>query len=99
DGAGNLVSTLGIAERLVQRRHDVRILGHATIGERVEVRGWRFRPFNETPAWDSTAPADPATEIEALGGGVWFSPAVANDVMAELDREPADVLVADCMLY
>ncbi len=99
DGAGNLVSTLGIAERLAQHGHDMRILGHPTIGQRIDARGWRFQPFRETMAWDSTAPADQATEIEVLGRGVWFSPAVADDVLTELDREPADVLVADCMLY
>lgn len=99
DGAGNLVSALGIAERLARRHHDVRILGHPSIGGRIEERGWRFRSFRLAPPWDSTAPGDPTTENEALAGGVWFNPAVADEVMAELDREPADVLVVDCMLY
>jgi UDP:flavonoid glycosyltransferase YjiC (YdhE family) len=34
DGAGNLVPTLGIARTLVERGHDVRMLGHETIAER-----------------------------------------------------------------
>lgn len=99
DGAGNLVSALGIAQRLAERGHDVRLLGHASIGERTDARGWRFRAFQEARPWDSSVPADPAAEVEALARGVWFSPAVADDVMAELDREPADVVIVDCLLY
>jgi hypothetical protein len=34
DGAGNLVSTLGTARALVQRGHDVRLMGHDSILER-----------------------------------------------------------------
>ena len=31
DGAGNLAPTLGIARTLVERGHDVRLMGHRTI--------------------------------------------------------------------
>ena len=49
DGAGNLLSTLGIARRLAQRGHDVRLLGHRSIQRRYGDRGWRFLPFHHTP--------------------------------------------------
>ncbi len=99
DGAGNLVPTLGIAQRLVEGGHDVRLLGHRSIQDRVEASGWRFRPLERANDWSSTAPSDQATEIDRLVHSLWFHPAVADDVLAELDREPADVLIADCMLY
>ena len=46
DGAGNLVPTLGIARTLVERGHDVRMIGHDTIAERCGDVGARFRPVD-----------------------------------------------------
>jgi len=99
DGAGNLVATLGIAQHLAERGHDVRLLGHRSIDSRVGSHGWRFRSFETAFDWDSTTEFDPADEFPLLGNGLWFSDDVADDVTTELEREPADVLIADCMLF
>jgi UDP:flavonoid glycosyltransferase YjiC (YdhE family) len=99
DGAGNLVSTLGIARRLVERGHGVRLLGHPSIDERCGSHGWRFVPFSATTAFDNTDEADPGDEIARLSRTLWCSPAVGEDVLRELEREPADVVMADCMLF
>lgn len=99
DGAGNLVSTLGVAERLVQRGHDVRLLGHRSIDDRCGSRGWRFRPFIHTVDFDSTTATEASEEQSTLGRGLWFSADVAADVRQELEREAADVVLADCMLF
>jgi MGT family glycosyltransferase len=99
DGGGNLTAALGVARGLVARGHDVRFLGHRTIGERCERGGWRFRSFTHTADLDSSL-AFP-TESEELGflvGELMMSVNVARDVADELRREPADVLVADSML-
>jgi MGT family glycosyltransferase len=98
DGAGNLVSTLGIAARLAQRGHDVRLLGHRSIQHRFGDGGWTFRPFVHTAEFDSTVPTDVSAEQSALAELLFFNDSVARDVVDELERESADVVVADCML-
>ncbi len=98
DGAGNLVSTLGIAQRLVEAGHDVRLLGHRSIDERCGRAGWAFRPFASAPEYDSTDPGDPAEEMPFLMQHVFFGSDVARDVATEFEREPADVLLVDALM-
>src|SRR6478672_6972103 len=98
DGARNLVSTLGITQSLVRTGHDVRLLGHRSIDERCGSDDWRFRPFVHTTDYDSTRPLDLAGEMALMAEQLWFSANVARDVLDELDREPADVLLVDAML-
>ena len=98
DGAGNLVSTLAIAEHLAERGHDVRLLGHRSIPDRAGSGAWRFRPFVHTVEFDSATPFDLDREMTVMARDLWFSETVASDVQDELAREPADVVVADCML-
>jgi len=98
DGAGNLVSTLGIAQRLSEQGHDVRVLGHRSIDERIGAHGWRFRPLEHAFQFDSTAPMAPDEEIATMRRELWLGGSISRDVLAELEREPADVLLADAML-
>ena len=77
DGAGNLVSTLGISQSLVRDGHDVRLLGHRSIDERCGSDGWRFRPFVHTTDYDSTRPLDLAGEMALMAEQLWFSANVA----------------------
>ena len=53
DGAGNLAPTLGITRTLVERGHDVRLLGHDTIAERCGDTGARFVPLSQPEGWDA----------------------------------------------
>jgi UDP:flavonoid glycosyltransferase YjiC (YdhE family) len=98
DGAGNLVSTAAVAQSLSKRGHDVRLLGHRSIDGRLGAHGWRFRPFKHTLDVDSTKAFDVGAEMQTLLGAVWLNGAVGRDVMEELEREPADGLIVDCML-
>ena len=98
DGAGNLVPTLGVANRLVEAGHNVRLLGHPSIDERCGRGGWTFRPFASAPAYDATNPGDLAEEMPFLVHNVFFSADMARDVGTEFDRAPADVLVVDALL-
>ena len=98
DGAGNLVSTAAVARSLCERGHDVRLLGHRSINERLGAHGWRFRPFKHTLDFDSTKAFDVDAEMQTAPGALWFNGAVGRDVVEELEREPADCLIVDCML-
>jgi MGT family glycosyltransferase len=100
DGAGNLVPTLGIARSLVEAGHDVRTLGHGSIVERCGDQGTRFVPLTQREGWDDLDdPDDFEAEVKLLIEDLCFSALIANDVAAELDREPADVVLVDCMLF
>jgi UDP:flavonoid glycosyltransferase YjiC (YdhE family) len=100
DGAGNLPPTLGIARTLVERGHDVRLLGHRTIAERCGDVGTRFVPLSHGEGWDTMDdPADFEAEIRLMLDELCFSSTIADDLGKELDREPADAVLVDCMLF
>jgi UDP:flavonoid glycosyltransferase YjiC (YdhE family) len=99
DGAGNLVPTLALARRLSRAGHDVRVLGHNTIDRRHGHADWRFRALRHTPDFDSVAAAERPDDMADTARRLWFAGAVARDVAEELASQPADVLVADCMLF
>lgn len=100
DGAGNLVATLGIARRLVADGHDVRMMGHQRIVERCGDVGTRFIPVTQPDDWDHMEnPDDFAAEIALMINDLCCSTTIAGDVAAELDREPADVVLVDCLLF
>jgi UDP:flavonoid glycosyltransferase YjiC (YdhE family) len=100
DGAGNLVPTLGIARRLVERGHDVRLLGHETIIRRCGDVGARFVPSSQRDLWDAMDdPTDFAAEVKLLIEQLCFGSALPRDLAQELDREPADAVLVDCMLF
>ena len=100
DGAGNLVPTLGIARTLVERGHDVRMIGHDTIAERCGDVGARFVPLTQGQGWDAMEdPDDFEAEVRLLIEELCFSATIARDVALELDRESADAVLVDCMLF
>jgi len=100
DGAGNLVSTLGIARTLVADGHDVRMIGHASIQQRCGDQSTRFTPFTPAADWDPLeVPGNFEEEMEMIRGRLSFNPAIGDDVLAELEREAADVVIVDCMLF
>jgi len=100
DGAGNLVPTLGITRELIERGHDVRMLAHDTIAERCGDVGARFVPLTQGEGWDAMEdPDDFDAEVKLLIEELCFSSTIARDVAQELDREPADAVLVDCMLF
>ena len=100
DGAGNLVPTLGITRTLVERGHDVRLLGHDTIAERCADTGARFVPLTQGEGWDAMEdPDDFEAEVKLLIEDLCFSRSSPADLATELDREPADAVLVDCMLF
>jgi UDP:flavonoid glycosyltransferase YjiC (YdhE family) len=100
DGAGNLAPTLGIARTLVERGHDVRLMGHRTIAQRCGEVGTRFIPLSQDELWDAMDdPGDFEAEIRILINQLCFSSTISEDLAAELAREPADAVLVDCMLF
>jgi MGT family glycosyltransferase len=111
DGGGNLPPELALARRLVDRGHEVRFLGHRTQEVAVRQAGCDFRPFRRTPDADSSRPetsmfrdweaGSPPELFAMLRERLFFGPAaaVAADVLAELERDAADTVAVDFMLY
>src|SRR5918997_757122 len=100
DGAGNLVPTLGIARTLLERGHDVRVLGHDTIADLCSDVGARFLSLSQAPGWDAMDdPDDFEAEVKIMIEDLCFSTSIAQDLARELDREPADAVLVDCMLF
>ena len=100
DGGGNVGIQLPVIEALVERGHDVKVLGHRCQRDRVEARGAAFAPFVYAPDADAS---DPRTDIirdwEArtpIGAfartrdNLMFGPVLefARDVVAEANRRP-----------
>jgi MGT family glycosyltransferase len=110
DGGGNSPPVLSVASALVERGHDVRVLADRSLRDAVERSGARHVPWTSAPQRDS---ADPSTEFvrdsEArtpLGATarlrdrliVGAAPAFAADTLAEIAREPTDVVVSENLL-
>ena len=94
DGGGNVPPALGIAAELQERGHRVRVMGHTAQDAQVSEQGLGFTAFrNARPftAIDNSTPIDYA--------GVFGDRAMGRDVVAELAREPADLVVIDCILF
>jgi UDP:flavonoid glycosyltransferase YjiC (YdhE family) len=105
DGGGNLQPELAVASRLVGRGHEVRFLGHRSQEVAVEGAGCGFRAFERAPDADLTYPdatVNLGPKLHAqLRERLFFGPAAAfaADVLDELDRDPADAVAVDCMLF
>lgn len=100
DGAGNLMPTLGITRTIVERGHDVRVIGHDSIAERCSDVGARFVPLTQGKGWDAMEnPDDFEAEVKLLIEELCFSSTIAQDLAQELDRRPADAVLVDCMLF
>lgn len=99
DGGGNVHPALGLARRLVARGHSVRVLGQRTLRQRIEAAGAAFRPLPLELEWDASRGRAWEDEgqreyARALVAGM----PMAETVLAEVDSEPADVLIVDAFL-
>jgi len=110
EGGGSVAPALTVARKLVKRGHDVRVMSDACNRAECESTGARFIPWTRAP---SRVDRDPATETvrdwehEGPAGFLhaidvmWAGPslAYAQDVIAELEREPAELVVTSEMLF
>jgi UDP:flavonoid glycosyltransferase YjiC (YdhE family) len=111
DGGGNVPPQLGIVSRLVGRGHEVRVLGEPSLERDVTATGASFVSLDRAPhRYDRSPESDfvrdweartPIGEFARTRDRVLIGPAAlyARDVLGELDRTPADVLVVDWLLF
>jgi UDP:flavonoid glycosyltransferase YjiC (YdhE family) len=96
DGGGNVPPALGLAAELVRRGHAVRFLGHAQQRASIEGAGFGFAAYAHARAWSSTEP------LAGLSGAarifaMFTDDGPGTDLLGELARRPADLVVLDCM--
>lgn len=106
-GGGNLPPHLGLARRLVEAGHRVRVLSEPTVEADARAVGCSFTPWPTGPSIASisrdTSVIKDWTVIGRIASGprvareVMFGPAgrFARDVLATLARHPADAVLAD----
>ena len=110
EGGGNVAPALALAQKLARRGHRVRFMSDACNRSDAEAFGLAFVPWAEAPSrphrgrdtcplrdWECTEPGD---DFLRLIDGIMFRPALAyaRDVLTELGREPADLVVTSEML-
>jgi MGT family glycosyltransferase len=111
DGGGNVTMQLPITRELVRRGHEVRMLASTALRDKAAQAGAEFVPFDRAPDVSiESRETDPIRDWEArtpIGAfarfrdGLMFGPSLgfAQDVIAELERRPADVVAYDFLLY
>ena len=110
EGGGNVPPQLGIARRLLARRHQVRVVGDPCLEADVLAAGADFVPFTRAPhRLDRSPESDfvrdweartPIGEFARTRDRAMIGPAAdyAADVLAQMERERPDVLVVDWLL-
>lgn len=94
DGGGNVPPALGIATELQSRGHHVRVMGHPAQRQQVKAVGLDCTAFHTARPF---AAVDNSTPIDYAG--VFGDRAMGRDVVEELRRQPADIVVIDCILF
>jgi UDP:flavonoid glycosyltransferase YjiC (YdhE family) len=97
DGGGNLPPALGIARELQKRGHRVRFLGHPLQRCQIAPAGFGFEPYRHARPWQSTTEHRGATGL-FTSLSVFTDTGPGRDLLDSLDREPADLIVIDCLL-
>lgn len=108
EGGGNVPPVLGLARRLAQRGHDVRVLTEPCLEETVTAFGGRFVPFSRhfnraDCTQDMMGDWQARTPIGALRrnfDNVVFGPApiVAEETRRAIEAERPDVVVVDYIM-
>jgi MGT family glycosyltransferase len=110
EGGGNVPPVLAVAKKLLGAGHAVRIMSDACNGPEIHASGATVRAFSRAPSrpdkspatdiirdWQETGPQALARVIDRIMcGPAW---AYAADTLAELEREPADAVITNEMLF
>jgi MGT family glycosyltransferase len=111
EGGGNVPPILGLARRLVERGHQVRVISDPANEREVYMAGCEFTPYIRAPhRHDKSAASTIANDYDAKSptqalyiymDKVLAGPALAyaQDVLEELEKHPADVVVVSEGLF
>lgn len=94
DGGGNVPPALGIAAELAARGHTVRFLGHARQREAVTAAGFGFTSGPRTRTFSALDDNSLLALVAAFGDR-----GMGQDLLDEVARHPADLVVVDCLLF
>lgn len=110
EGGGSVMPMLTVAKKLTDRGHRVRVMSDRCNRPEAEASGATFIPWTRAPSrpdrsrqsdtfrdWEVETPQE---QIKRVLDRIWTGPALdfAEDVIEELRREPADLVVASEML-
>jgi MGT family glycosyltransferase len=110
EGGGSVMPMLTVAKKLADRGHRVRVMSDRCNRPEAEMAGAAFIPWTRAPSrpdrsresdtfrdWEADSPQE---QIKLVLERVWAGPALdfAEDVVEELRREPADLVVTSEML-
>jgi len=111
EGGGSVGPALTVARKLRQRGHAVRVMSDRCNRGEAEAAGARFSPWTRAPSrpdrskdsdvfrdWEVATPPE---QIQRVLDRIMTGPALAyaEDVIEELEREPADLVVSSEMLF
>jgi len=94
DGGGNVPPALGIAAELRGRGHRVRFLGHPSQAGAFADAGLPFEAFSQGRPFNSATPSGTWSLL-----GVFADRKMGQDVVESLTKQPADVVLVDCLLF
>jgi UDP:flavonoid glycosyltransferase YjiC (YdhE family) len=94
DGGGNVPPAVAIADELRRRGHGVRFVAHPSQRADLEADGLTVEPSVHTRPFDS---ADPGSVLAMIG--MFGDRGLGRDALAALARQPADLVVVDCLLF
>lgn len=106
EGGGNVSPILGLARRLVERGHHVRVMSDPCNEPEVRAAGCDFTAYSRAPhRTDKSAASTLVKDYEGnpvsgvrKGASVLFSSGYAEDVLAELTARPVDVCCVNDIL-
>ena len=109
DGGGTLPPELGLARRLVERGHQVHVLGESPVEPEAIAAGCTFSGFVRAPNRKSRRPDDdpfqdwtgsPMAAFKRVRDGLVCGPALqfAQDVLEQVEKNRAEAVVIDLMI-
>ena len=94
DGGGNVQPALAVAAELAARGHGIRVLGHRPQRPVIEAAGFTAVAAPETRDF---VVGDPHSPFEMIA--TFADRGVGRDLIAELERRPADLVVVDALTF
>lgn len=97
DGGGNVPPTLGLADALIGRGHEVRVIGHPQQAEAVRAHGIAFEAYSSVPPWDPARRRSPLGFVAAYPR-LFTDRRFGDEVRRAVDVHRPDAIVVDVLL-